>query len=152
MHVCSYRLRYAKVIQSVNRPARFCVPAISSFVRYFSSYSCKEPPLDAMEECTNKLSAVKDNSRVGESLETHDPVDNPCDIASMSHGTISPEGKGSACVSGVVGDPISLPTKYLNDERYTYLQQGFSSEIFKIEINNIPPRIGYKVFICIKLT
>ncbi len=31
------------------------------------------------------------------------------------------------------------------DERYAYIQRGFTSEIYKIELMNLPPFLGYKV-------
>ena len=43
----------------------------------------------------------------------------------------------SHSVEGKSGDSV--------EERYSYMQRGFTSEIFKIEINNIPPHVGYQV-------
>ena len=31
------------------------------------------------------------------------------------------------------------------DERYLYMQRGFTTEIYKIEISNMPRHVGYKV-------
>lgn len=31
------------------------------------------------------------------------------------------------------------------DERYSYIQKGFTTEVYKIEINNLPQYVGYKV-------
>jgi len=31
------------------------------------------------------------------------------------------------------------------DERYAYLRKGFTTEVYKIEINNLPNFIGYQV-------
>ena len=33
----------------------------------------------------------------------------------------------------------------VSDERYAYLQKGFTTEIYKIEICNLPPFLGYQV-------
>lgn len=32
-----------------------------------------------------------------------------------------------------------------DDQKYAYFNKGYTSEIFKIQLNNIPERIGYQV-------
>ena len=48
------------------------------------------------------------------------------------------EVEGTSCDSEV--DP-----SLASDERYAYLQKGFTTEIYKIEICNLPPFLGYQV-------
>jgi len=36
-------------------------------------------------------------------------------------------------------------SRYAGDKGYEYLQRGFSTEMFKIEIGNMPPKMGYSV-------
>ena len=53
-------------------------------------------------------------------------------------GDSSHEVEGTSCDSEV--DP-----SLASDERYAYLQKGFTTEIYKIEICNLPPFLGYQV-------
>lgn len=80
---------------------------------------------------------------------SHDSDEQSCDPTSMSHDepNLGDVKVGGACASDIKQetDVTSLPAKYSTDERYGYLQKGFSTEMYKIEINNIPPKIGYKV-------
>ena len=57
---------------------------------------------------------------------------------SHASGDLSHEVEGTSCDSEV--DP-----SLASDERYAYLQKGFTTEIYKIEICNLPPFLGYQV-------
>ena len=103
----------------------------------------------AMEQLPTDLGAMKDKSLVAASLESHDSDEKSCDPTSMSHDELNQEGIKGGGASGITDkqeiDFTSLAAKYSSDERYGYLQKGFSTEMYKIELNNIPPKIGYKV-------
>ena len=53
-------------------------------------------------------------------------------------GDSSHEFEGTSCDSEV--DPCLA-----SDEQYAYFQKGFTTEIYKIEICNLPPFLGYQV-------
>ena len=61
--------------------------------------------------------------------ESCDPKNKSCD--------------GVASSSGIQDD--TLARHYATEEGYEYLQRGHSTEIFKIIITNVPPKIGYSV-------
>ena len=74
------------------------------------------------------------------SCEAHDLNEESHDADAKSHDPDEDshdKGPGSHGVEGKSGDST--------DERYSYMQRGFTSEIFKIEINNIPQYVGYQV-------
>ncbi len=58
---------------------------------------------------------------------------------------------GVASTSGIQDNTHAR--RYATEEGYEYLQRGHSTEIFKIIISNVPPKIGYSVsnFIVLEL-
>ena len=74
------------------------------------------------------------------SCESHDLDKESRDADAKSHDSNEEshdKGPESHGAGGKSGDST--------DDRYSYMQRGFTSEIFKIEINNIPQHVGYQV-------
>lgn len=71
---------------------------------------------------------------------SHDAVITSSTDVEKSHASddSSHEVEATSCDSEV--DP-----SLASDERYAYLQKGFTTEIYKIEICNLPPYLGYQV-------
>lgn len=72
------------------------------------------------------------------------------EVVSLTRESPDPDSKAcnqgpEASSSGIKDDPI---TPYRNEEGYEYLQRGHSTELFKIIISNLPPKIGYSVSGC----
>ncbi len=68
--------------------------------------------------------------------EEVEQVEGPCDKKSKS---CDSEVSSSAAATEVIR------AKYAQEEGYEYLQRGHSTEIFKIVISNIHPKMGFSV-------
>ena len=44
--------------------------------------------------------------------------------------------------------PLSPPAAAAVPDRYAYFQRGFTSEIYKLEIHNLPEFVGFRVSVC----
>ena len=84
------------------------------------------------------------SSESSEPKQESPPVGNPDETQASSSIHKSDESDGSHDEGTRSHDSMEAHS-LASDERYAYLQKGFTTEIYKIEINNIPPFVGYQV-------
>lgn len=102
--------------------------------------SLKQAPLAVGMTSEVSSRAEVSESTVKEAEEQHRGAEGSareneeCEVTKCDGGELG-EGRG-VCEDGVSGD---------DGDKYLYVQRGFTSELFKIEIQNIPKYIGYNV-------
>ena len=87
-----------------------------------------------------------DAMHAGDTSHDHDSISHGLDGASNSPVDHSGMPSGSDLNKAVSAE--SLPQSPQGDDRGTadaYTKRGYTSEIFKIELGNLPYKIGYKV-------
>ena len=87
---------------------------------------------------------ITDVEKSGDS--SHDIITDVEKSGDSSHDIITDVEKSGDSSHEVEGTCDSeVDPSLVSDERYAYLQKGFTTEIYKIEICNLPPFLGYQV-------
>ena len=123
------------------------------FIQYCNVSKCprrlgiRRTPVQHARYCLHFLSTLTSMDAGMKDSPTHENQDN--DVTGgieSSHGFIK-ESHDQICMSDGGAESLSHdqepPTK--TDHPYAYFNKGYTTEIFKIELHNIPPQIGYGV-------
>ncbi len=132
----------------LKRQHRALRPLLSSSWRISSLPAVQHRPF-TMEPTPGTGVSIRDKPVAGKS-DTEEPEvgdvqgigavaldEKPCDSDEGSHDKV----EKSACDVGGKEDTGDET----GDERYAYVQRGFTTEIYKIEVTNLPDYVGYKV-------
>ncbi len=165
LHVCRRLLRASaaskenwRLLNQVYTPS---VPRICVTLWKGMETSVEQPQSIDSEASSNAMQNIKASSNTAQHIEptlhsATEKVDESCDQESKScdqdSKSCDQESKSCDQESKSCGDQLSsseateiIIARYAQEEGYEYLQRGHSTEIFKIIISNIHPKMSYSV-------